>query len=83
MQFQAEREAIIESCLQMCADNLTLGTSGNISIRVGDLVAISPSGVPYPDLTPEMIPIVGSARQPCRRSLQTFIRDPLTHVDLP
>ena len=58
MQFQAEREAIIESCLQMCADNLTLGTSGNISIRVGDLVAISPSGVPYPDLTPEMIPIV-------------------------
>lgn len=58
MQFEQERQAIIDHCLRMCDDHLTLGTSGNISVRIGDLVAISPSAVPYEELTPEQIPIV-------------------------
>lgn len=58
MQYANERQAIIDACLKMCADKLTLGTSGNISIRVGDQVLISPSAVPYPELTPEMIVLV-------------------------
>ncbi|GJF06396.1 class II aldolase/adducin family protein [Pseudonocardia sp. D17] len=41
------REAVVEHCLRMRTDDLTVATSGNISVRVGDLVAVTPSGVPY------------------------------------
>jgi len=42
----------------MLADGLTEGTGGNISIRDGDHVAISPSGMPYGDIEPDDVPIV-------------------------
>ncbi|MDI3421464.1 class II aldolase/adducin family protein [Streptomyces luteolus] len=32
---------------------LVVGTSGNVSVRVGELVLITPSGVPYERLAPE------------------------------
>lgn len=50
-----EREEIIAYCLRMLEDDLTLGTSGNISVRVDDHVLITPSGVPYDQLTAESI----------------------------
>ncbi|WP_381563520.1 class II aldolase/adducin family protein [Streptomyces eurythermus] len=34
------------------ADGLVVGTSGNVSARLGDLVLVTPSGVPYDRLTP-------------------------------
>jgi L-fuculose-phosphate aldolase len=34
------------------ADGLVVGTSGNVSVRVGDTVLVTPSGVPYDRLTP-------------------------------
>jgi L-fuculose-phosphate aldolase len=42
----------------MQADDLTVGTSGNLSVRSGDHIAITPSGVVYDDLTPESICII-------------------------
>lgn len=39
----------------MRAAGLVVGTSGNISVRAGDLVAVSPSALDYDDLTPEMV----------------------------
>jgi L-fuculose-phosphate aldolase len=53
-----ERAELVEHCLRMQADELTVGTSGNLSIRSGDLVAITPSGVVYDDLTPESICVI-------------------------
>ena len=53
-----ERAAIVEYCLKMQADDLTVGTSGNLSVRSGDLVAITPSGVVYDDLTPEAVCVI-------------------------
>jgi L-fuculose-phosphate aldolase len=35
------------------ADGLVVGTSGNVSVRVGDVVLVTPSGVPYDRLTPD------------------------------
>jgi len=55
MLLEAERTQIIECCRKMTVDELTVGTSGNVSVRVGDLVAISPSGIDYDVLTPELI----------------------------
>ena len=37
MQLPDERAALVEYCLKMQADDLTVGTSGNLSVRSGDL----------------------------------------------
>ena len=58
MQLPDERAALVEYCLRMQADDLTVGTSGNLSVRRGDHVAITPSGAAYEDLTPESICVV-------------------------
>lgn len=49
------RQQIIDMCLEMNASGLNQGTSGNISVRYKDSMLITPSGVPYKDLTPEHI----------------------------
>jgi L-fuculose-phosphate aldolase len=49
------RRSIIEACLWMNSSGLNQGTSGNISVRHGDTMLISPSGVPYEQLEPEDI----------------------------
>ncbi len=58
MQLPDERAALVEYCLKMQADDLTVGTSGNLSVRSGHLIAITPSGVSYDDLTPEAICVI-------------------------
>lgn len=39
----------------MREDRLVVGTSGNISVRRGDLIAVSPSGLDYDELTPDLV----------------------------
>lgn len=53
MRLKDERRQIVDTCLTMQRDNLVVGTAGNVSVRVDDLVAISPSGVPYELMRPE------------------------------
>lgn len=55
---QQARQAVIDYSRQMVRDELTLGTSGNISIRHGNHMAITPTGMPYEELMPEMVPII-------------------------
>ncbi|MFS4094665.1 class II aldolase/adducin family protein [Streptomyces sp. AF1A] len=47
--------ALVETARRTVADGLVVGTSGNVSARVGDLVLVTPSGVPYDRLTPDDI----------------------------
>jgi L-fuculose-phosphate aldolase len=49
------RTAIIEACRRMNALGINQGTSGNISLRHGGDMLITPSATPYEDLRPEMI----------------------------
>jgi len=49
------RQTIIDSCLLLDAKGINQGTSGNISVREGDAMLITPSGIPYDQMTPEMI----------------------------
>ncbi len=51
----ALRQAIIDQCLWMNATGLNQGTSGNISVRHGADMLITPSSVPYDSMTAEMI----------------------------
>ncbi|MDR2833403.1 MAG: L-fuculose-phosphate aldolase [Streptococcaceae bacterium] len=57
---QKEREQICTYSRKLITSNLTTGTGGNISIfnREKGLMAISPSSIPYFDLTPESIVIM-------------------------
>ena len=54
----AEREAVGELGREMLERDLTMGTGGNVSVRRDDRFAVSPSGVPYEEVTPESVPIV-------------------------
>jgi L-fuculose-phosphate aldolase len=50
-----ERSEVVAFCRRMAADNLVVGTSGNISVRRGELIAVSPSAVEYEELTPMLV----------------------------
>ncbi len=54
----ADREAISELGRQMLVDGLTKGTGGNISVKSGDAIAISPSGVPYDEIQPDDVSVL-------------------------
>jgi len=58
MLMHKERELIIEYGRRMLTDGLTVGTSGNISVRVGENIAITPSGVEYEGLAREDICVI-------------------------
>jgi len=48
----AERESIVLACRRLAWDRLVVGTAGNVSVRSGDRIAVTPSGVAYDQLTP-------------------------------
>ena len=49
------RQSIIDACREMNAAGLNQGTSGNISVRHGGTMLITPSATPYDTMRPEMI----------------------------
>jgi len=55
MRLLAARTAVARYGRLMLADGLVVGTSGNLSVRDRDLIAVSPSGLPYADTTPELV----------------------------
>lgn len=56
--FGAERENLVAFGRRLVADGLVEGMSGNLSVRAGELIAITPSGVPYDELEPDGICLV-------------------------
>lgn len=58
MLLEAERTAVCHYARKMVADGLVVGTSGNVSARGGEYLAVTPTGVDYADLAPADIPVV-------------------------
>lgn len=52
------RGQVVEYARPMVSDGLVVGTSGNVSVRVGGLVATTPSGLDYVGMTPQDVPVV-------------------------
>ena len=52
---KALRREIIARCREMNASGINQGTSGNISVRFGERMLVTPSAIPYDRLEPEMI----------------------------
>ncbi|MDP9364372.1 MAG: class II aldolase/adducin family protein [Chloroflexota bacterium] len=58
-----QRERVVRVGLEALARGVVHGTSGNMSLRDPEsgLIAISPSGMPYPSLTPADVVVVDAA----------------------
>jgi len=51
----SQRVALIEAARSMAGLGINQGAAGNISLRAGGKMLITPSAIPYDDITPEMI----------------------------
>lgn len=49
---QEARAALCDAARQLAATGLNRGTAGNLSMRLGEGLLVTPTGVPVPDLTP-------------------------------
>lgn len=52
------REELAKYARRLAADGLVVGTAGNLSTRVEEGIAITPSAVPYDELRPELVALV-------------------------
>jgi L-fuculose-phosphate aldolase len=55
---QHEREAVAAVCRSLAAEGLVAGTSGNVSARLGDHVAVTPTGGVLADLSVDDVAVV-------------------------
>ncbi|MEJ7891176.1 MAG: class II aldolase/adducin family protein [Solirubrobacteraceae bacterium] len=53
-----EREAVAAVCRRLAAAGLVRGTSGNVSVRTGDLIAVTPTGAVLATMTAEDVAVV-------------------------
>lgn len=49
------RRQLVDTALEMNRSGINQGTSGNLSVRLGEGMLITPSGIPYPALAPSDI----------------------------
>jgi L-fuculose-phosphate aldolase len=61
MLLETARCQVVEYAQQLIPDGLSVGTSGNISAREGDLIAITPSRMDYAVMRPEHVCVVDLA----------------------
>lgn len=57
----AARADLVRYGRKMAGDRLVVGSAGNLSVRVGDLVVITPSGVDYGDIGEDDICVVDAS----------------------
>ena len=55
----AARAQLVRYSARLLDDGLAVGSAGNMSVRIGDRVAITPSGISYTEMRPEDICLVG------------------------
>ncbi len=58
MKMQPEREQVARAARRLATEGLVLGTSGNVSARSGETVAITPTGAVLADLEPDAVTVI-------------------------
>lgn len=58
MRLRQQREDLATAGRRLAAGGLVIGTSGNLSVRVDDLVAVTPTGGVIGELTAEMMTVI-------------------------
>ena len=57
---QVARAQLVSYSARLLADGLAVGSAGNLSVRLGDVVAITPSGIGYHEMRPEDVCLVAT-----------------------
>jgi L-fuculose-phosphate aldolase len=57
----AAQAAIVSYGQRMAADRLVVGAAGNLSIRVGDIIVMSPSGMNYDQVTMDSVNVLDAS----------------------
>jgi L-fuculose-phosphate aldolase len=73
----SQREAIAAACRRLAAAGLVRGTSGNVSVRSGDHVAVTPTGAVLADVTAGDVAVVDRDGTQCDGGLA-----PTSELDL-
>ena len=58
MRLSDERTALVDGGRRLAERGLVIGSSGNLSVRSGDLVVVSPTGLEIGDMKPEDLAVV-------------------------
>jgi L-fuculose-phosphate aldolase len=61
MKAESERTAVVDAARRMASAGLVVNTAGNVSVRAGTVVAITPSGMAYDAMTPGDVCLVDVA----------------------
>lgn len=61
MRLEAERRAVVETARRMADSGLIINTAGNVSVRAGSWIAITPNALPYETMTPADVCLVDIA----------------------
>src|SRR4051812_40084249 len=56
--FDTEREGLADACRRLASDGLVIGTSGNLSVRAGDQVVVTPTGCSFESVSPDDMSVV-------------------------
>jgi L-fuculose-phosphate aldolase len=57
---EAARAAVVQYGQRLVADRLVYGSAGNLSIRIGDTIVMSPSGLNYDQITVEHVNVLSA-----------------------
>ena len=57
-ELQAARAQLVSYSARLLADGLAVGSAGNMSVRLGDIVAITPSGIGYDEMRPSDVCLI-------------------------
>ena len=78
--YQAEKEAVLGTSIEMARKGLVVGSAGNVSMRLGaNLLAITPSRKQYDSLTAEDIQIIDFEGEPIEGELVPSV-ETMMHV---
>src|SRR4051812_48169370 len=56
--FDTERSALTAACRRLAAEGLVIGTAGNVSVRAGEHVVVTPTGCTFDSVSPEAMSVV-------------------------
>ena len=70
MMLEAEREQVAAAARRLAAEGLVIGTSGNVSVAAGELIAASPTGARLDRLQPEQVSVVDRRGQLVEAALE-------------
>jgi L-fuculose-phosphate aldolase len=77
MLLSEHRREVVRVCRELAAAGLVVGTAGNVSVRDGDLIAVTPSAVAYTYMTPDLVGVHRIDGEPVEAPLDPTSEFPL------